>query len=72
MKFHYDAPTDSLYIHFFDGSGADSVEITEDVVADIDAAGKLVGLDIQHASKLSNLQQFLLHGIDPTIQITQE
>lgn len=68
MKFHYDLPTDSLYIHFIDGAGTDTVVINDDVVADIDASGKLIGLDIQHASKISNLNQFLVDGITPIVQ----
>ena len=67
MRFDYDVPTDSLYIHFFDGTGADTVIINDDVVADVDAAGKLVGLDIQHASKLANLNQLVLTGFTPGI-----
>ncbi len=66
MKFDYDETTDSLYISFVDGSGADTVIINDDVVADVDATGKLVGLDIQHASKTANLGQLVLAGFTPT------
>ena len=67
MRFDYDAQTDSLYIHFFDGAGADTVVINDDVVADVDAAGRLVGLDIQHAGKLANLEQLVLAGFAPSV-----
>jgi uncharacterized protein YuzE len=63
MKFHYYAETDSLYIDFTDGTGVDNIMITDDIVADIDASGRLIGLDVQHASKNMNLQQFTLEGI---------
>ena len=51
MNFNYDKETDSLYIDFIDGPGVDNVIITDDIVADIDAQGRLVGLDIQHAGQ---------------------
>ena len=36
MKFDYDKETDSLYIEFASGAGADNILITDDIVADID------------------------------------
>jgi len=67
MKFNYHADTDSLYIDFIDGPGVDNIIITDDIVADIDAQGRLVGLDIQHASKNTDLGQFMLQGIKPSV-----
>jgi len=46
MKLNYYAETDSLYIEFSDDSSVKSVEISEGVVLDYDAKGKLVGIDI--------------------------
>lgn len=68
MRFNYDKDTDSLYIDFIDGSGADTVIITDDIVADIDADGKLVGLDIQHASKQIDLGNFIVDGLNPVLR----
>jgi uncharacterized protein YuzE len=51
MKFSYDRATDSLYVEFVDRPGADVVEVAPGVVADLDAAGEIVGLDIDHASR---------------------
>lgn len=56
MKLHYDPETDSLYIDFNTRSSADSQEIAEGVVADFDEAGSIVGIDIQHASQIVDLQ----------------
>jgi len=66
MKFNYDQKTDSLYIDFAEGVGADTVIITDNIVADIDAKGKLLGLDIQHASEQSDLSNFIVQGIKPS------
>lgn len=55
MKINYDAATDSLYIHLSDRASADSDEVSEGVVLDYDGAGVLVGIDIQHASRRTDL-----------------
>lgn len=55
MKFHYYSETDSLYIDLAERPGADVREIAPGVVADFDAEGKIVGIDIDHASRVVNL-----------------
>jgi uncharacterized protein YuzE len=55
MKLHYYPETDSLYIDLNAKPSADSREITEGLVVDFDAEGKVVGIDIQHASKIMDL-----------------
>lgn len=57
MKFHYDIETDSLYIELSERPSVDSQEVTSGVVLDFDKKGKLVGIDIQHASKIANLKR---------------
>jgi len=55
MKLHYYPETDSLYIDLNAKPSADSREITEGLVVDFDAEGKVVGIDIQHASQIMDL-----------------
>jgi uncharacterized protein YuzE len=55
MKLQYDRETDSLYINLNARPSVDSREIQDGVVIDLDAAGQIVGIDIQHASKLLDL-----------------
>ena len=55
MKFHYYADTDSLYIDLSDTTSADSREVAPGVVLDFDADDRLVGIDIDHASKIVDL-----------------
>lgn len=57
MKLHYYAETDSLYIDLADRPGAETVEVAEGVVLDFDAEGHLVGLDIDHASRVVDLER---------------
>ncbi len=55
MKLHYYPETDSLYIEFQAGPGAETREISEGLKVDLDANGRVVGLDIDHASQSLDL-----------------
>jgi uncharacterized protein YuzE len=55
MKFYYYPDTDSLYIDLSERAGADSREVTDGVVADFDENGRIVGIDIDNASKIVDL-----------------
>ena len=55
MKLHYDRETDSLYIDLNARPSVDSREIQDGVVIDLDAQGQIVGIDIQHASRIMDL-----------------
>jgi uncharacterized protein YuzE len=59
MKLHYYPDTDSLYIELTEKPSVDSEEISEGVVMDIDSEGKIVGFDIEHASKKINLNELI-------------
>lgn len=51
MKLHYYPDTDSLYLEFKAGPGAETIEVADGLNVDLDASGAVVGLDIDHASK---------------------
>ena len=55
MKLHYYPDTDSLYIDLKANPSADSREVADGMVIDLDAAGHVVGIDIQHASQVLDL-----------------
>lgn len=57
MKFHYYPETDSLYIDLSEKVGVESREVAQDVVLDFDAEGHVVGIDIDHASKIVDLSK---------------
>ena len=57
LTLHYSKETDSLYIDLSTAVSSDSQEIVEGVVVDFDAAGKVVGIDIQHASERIDLTE---------------
>ncbi len=56
MKLHYYPETDSLYIDLNSRPSADSREIADGLVADFDAEGNIVGIDIDHASQKLDLK----------------
>ncbi|MEP6484736.1 MAG: DUF2283 domain-containing protein [Rudaea sp.] len=60
MKLRYYEDTDSLYIDLSDVPSVESREISEGVVLDYGASGELVGIDIDHASKKTRLDEFSL------------
>lgn len=55
MRFQYYADTDSLYIDLADRPGAETREATPGVNLDFDAEGRIVGIDIDHASEVVDL-----------------
>ena len=57
MKFHYYPETDSLYIDLSEKPSVDSREVADGVVVDFDEQGAIVGIDIDHASKVVNLHR---------------
>jgi len=56
VKLHYDTETDSLYIDLNAKPSVDSREIAEGLVVDFGADGRVVGIDIQHASQVMDLK----------------
>ena len=55
MKFYYYSETDSLYIDLAEKASVESQEVAPGVVLDFDEEGHLVGIDIDHASRVVNL-----------------
>jgi uncharacterized protein YuzE len=56
MKLQYYPETDSLYIDLNSRPSADSREIADGLVIDLDAEGNIVGIDIDHASQKLDLK----------------
>ncbi len=55
MKLHCHPETDSLYVEFKAGPGAETIEVTQGLNVDIDADGEVVGFDIAQASRRLDL-----------------
>jgi uncharacterized protein YuzE len=63
MKLHYYPETDSLYIELRPEAGVDAREVAPGIIADLDAKGRLVGLDIDNASKNLDLKSLETEGL---------
>jgi len=73
MKFHYYPETDSLYIDLSPQKSARSEEVSPGVVLDFDAEGHLVGIDIDHASKILDLSRLEAESLPITnLVVAQE
>jgi uncharacterized protein YuzE len=68
MRLAYHATTDSLYIDLAEATSTESVEVSEGVILDYDAMGRLVGIDIDNASRKVELQRLVLTGMQRDIE----
>ena len=57
MKFSYYPDTDSLYIGLSNRVSDNSREVAPGVVLDFDVEGRLVGIDVDHASQVVDLSR---------------
>ncbi len=70
MKLHYYEETDSLYIDLSERPGAESQEVAPGVVLDFDADGHLVGIDVDHASKILDLSRVEVEALpQPSVEM---
>jgi uncharacterized protein YuzE len=68
MKLNYYSDTDSLYIDLSEKPSIESREISEGIVLDYDAAGNLVGIDIDNASRKVELKKLILNKLPAVVQ----
>ena len=69
MKISDYPDTDSLYIDLSEQPSAESREISEGIVPDYDAQGRLVGIDIDNASRKVELKKLTLNKLPASEQI---
>ena len=60
MTLNYYPETDSLYSNLSERLSVESQEISEGVLLDYDANGKLVGIDIDNASNKIDMEKLIL------------
>ena len=63
MNLRYYKDTDSLYIDLSPKPSVESKEVSEGIVLDYDAAGNLVGIDIDNASQKLDLAEVNLASL---------
>ena len=68
MKLNYHRDTDSLYIDLSEQASVDSREVSDGIVLDYDAAGNLVGIDIENARTKVRLDRLVLSQMDAVVE----
>jgi len=63
MKVRYFADTDTLYIEFRVRDIAESKDLDENIVLDLDADGNVCAITFEHASSRTDIHHVTLEGI---------
>ena len=58
MKVRYFSDTDTLLVEFQDAAVAETRDLDEDTVLDVDANGNICAITIEHASRRTGAPQF--------------
>jgi uncharacterized protein YuzE len=65
MKINYFEDTDTALIEFTKQPVAETREVSESVILDLDADGNLVSMTIEHASETANIKDFSFERKSP-------
>ncbi len=68
MEVKYYKDTDSLYIDLLEHQSTESKEISEGIVLDFDATGRMVGIDIDNASNKVALEKLTVSSLPGTVE----
>ena len=68
MKLNYHPDTESLYIDLLERASVESREVSTGIVLDYDAAGDLVGIDIDNASRKVLLRRLVVSRFPAEIE----
>ena len=68
MKLNYYPETDSLYITLSEQPSVESLEISEGILIDYDADGRLVGIDIDNVGSKVEMEKLILSKIPCKIE----
>ena len=63
MKVSYFADTDTLYIEFRDSGVAESRDLDENTILDVDAKGNVCAITFEHASQRTDVSHLIVEGI---------
>ncbi len=65
MKIRYFADTDTLHIEFRDVPVAETRDLDENTLLDVDAQGDICAITVEHASERAGIPQFSYEQIAP-------
>ena len=63
MVFEYFSDTDMLYIKLVEGTSTESEEVTPGVVLDFDEGNRIIGIEVEDASKFVDLSRLELRAL---------
>ena len=63
MKMSYFDDTDTLYIEFSESDIAETKDLDENTLLDVNSDGQIVGITVEHASKRTDVSKLVLFGI---------
>lgn len=63
MKISYFEDTDTLYIEFRDSGIADSKDLDENTILDLDTNGNVCAITFEHASERTDVNHLTVEGI---------
>ena len=63
MKVQYFADTDTLYIEFRDRDIAETKDLDENTVLDLDAKGNVCAITFEHASERTDVHRLTVEGM---------
>jgi uncharacterized protein YuzE len=63
MKVSYFQDTDTLYIEFRDSGIAESKDLDENTILDVDAKGNVCAITFEHASQRTDVSHLIVEGI---------
>ena len=63
MKVSYFVDTDTLYIEFRDSGVAESKDLDENTILDVDAKGNVCAITFEHASQRTDVSHLIVEGI---------
>ena len=63
MKVRYFEDTDTLYIEFRDSDIAESKDLDENTVLDVDVKGNVCAITFEHASQRTDVRHLTVEGI---------
>ena len=63
MKMSYFDDTDTLYIEFREENVVETKDLDENTILDLDAAGNIIAITVEHASKRTDVHHLTLSGI---------
>lgn len=63
MKMSYYDDTDTLYIEFRESDVAETKDLDEDTLLDLDQSGRIIAITVEHASQRMDVSKLVLSGI---------